>query len=195
MKYIYKNTNPKNDRIGDCLCRAITLATNSDYNTVIDLLKKYHGGRVNSIYHIDKVIHDLGFELETYSAYKMLNFNSLIKYDPKFDSSNLIIISENHAACITNNTLYDTWDSSNEKISLVYRITKLEEVRFIPSAKELAMIRKLERETHLDNMCKKQEEKREANCTCPKCGRKTMSIVYTDSTCKAPRSWCCEAKL
>lgn len=40
MRYIYKNVNPKNKKVDDCVIRAVTLATGQDYKKVFfDLCK------------------------------------------------------------------------------------------------------------------------------------------------------------
>lgn len=110
--YKYYNHNPLERKLPDCVCRAISLATRTKYDIVMDILEKN-----GACYDCDELT------VECYS--KMLNSLNMEEHDAngktvdELCSENpeeiLLVRLEGHLTCCVNGDCYDIWDCTNEK--------------------------------------------------------------------------------
>ena len=120
MEFIKENKNPKTDRAGDCVIRALAKAENKSWEEIFqDLvkisLKKCRLPNEKKVY--EQYLKDLG-----YTKYKMPVKPNGKKYTVKeyFTKTNkkpIVVTTRKHMTCIIDNKLYDTWDCSNKVLS------------------------------------------------------------------------------
>lgn len=125
MPFIQSNPNPKNARVGDCVIRAIAIATDSQWEKVYSELAVY--GYImcdmpssNAVW--GQYLKDRGYERgivnDTCSddCYTVRDFcldNSVGTY---------ILGTGTHVVSVINGNYYDTWDSGNEVPIYFWRV-------------------------------------------------------------------------
>lgn len=122
--WIFKNPNPKNKYVPDCVIRAVSIALDIPWYRVYDELTDV--GRIDAnIPSADSVwghyLYSKGFEpfLLPISCPKCTTINEFTKMYPK---GTYIIGTGSHAVAIIDGNYYDTWDSGNEIPSFFWRI-------------------------------------------------------------------------
>lgn len=118
MSYVYYNPNPKNNRVGDCVIRAITKALNSNWNDIyLDIVAE--GFEEKDMPSSDNVwgryLFKKGFRRNVIpndcpDCYTIRDFS----YDHPHGTYILVTSERNHIVCMDNGTVYDTFDSLNE---------------------------------------------------------------------------------
>lgn len=116
MDFITFNPNPKHKSVGDCVIRAICVATDKEWDDVfIELmLKGYDMKDIPTANYVwGAYLHDLGFKREIIDntcpdCYTIKDF---ITDNP---AGTFVLGTGTHAATVKDGKLYDTWDSSNE---------------------------------------------------------------------------------
>jgi len=116
MSYIFKNQNPYNNLVGDCVIRAISLANDTDWDTT-------YLGIISTGYELK----DMPSSNSVWSTY--LKKNGFSRYiipntcpdcytikDFCIDHPNgtYILATGSHVVAVIDGNYYDTWDSGNE---------------------------------------------------------------------------------
>ncbi|MBR4378003.1 MAG: hypothetical protein IKP50_03905 [Bacilli bacterium] len=112
--FIYFNNNPKGDKIGDCVVRAMSLALDIDYNIIGDMLlknSKRNNCHIISIDCYSKILED-EFKLKRFRSNK-ITVGALSKI---FSKNTLLIRIKNHLTCSINGDIYDIWNPEKEKV-------------------------------------------------------------------------------
>ena len=119
MKFIEYNANPKNKKTGDCVIRAIALATNSSweytYTKLVEIgIKK--GLMLNDRKNWKAYLKDLEYEQqkmprrEDRSRYTLEEFCDEIAEEKKI----YIVKVAGHLTIVKDKNLYDTWNCSKK---------------------------------------------------------------------------------
>jgi hypothetical protein len=115
--YSYYNPNPiKNNRVGDCVVRAISKALNQSWEETyieLSLLGYIMGdwGSSNAVW--NAYLKSKGFTREIVSndCSECYTINDFCKNVPR---GTYVVGTGSHAVCVIDNVLYDSWDSSGE---------------------------------------------------------------------------------
>ena len=116
MAYIYKNPNPMQKRVGDCVIRGISILTNKSWIysyicIVIQGFKMYDmpssnevwGAYLKSLGYVKRIIPD-----SCPDCYSIREFC----YDHPY--GRYLVATGSHVVAIINGDYYDTWDSGDE---------------------------------------------------------------------------------
>lgn len=130
---IFRHTQPKTENDikcnGDCMVRAVTNVTNSEYSKVHKLM--YDNGwraskRTDKEWEnqITNTLVDLGFSYERISfpgvkGEKRMTAKTLSKIDPE---GKYIIRVSKHVSVLDGGVLLDTWDCSDKCVYFVWKI-------------------------------------------------------------------------
>lgn len=117
--FVYYNANPKDEIIGDCVIRSISLALNIDYDIVIKLLinnSKYFNCDLLIKDCYGKLLDELGFRCYNGSGFDV---KELAEY---FYDKKLLIRIEGHLTCSLYGDIYDIWDTSYEPVDCFWII-------------------------------------------------------------------------
>lgn len=113
--FIHFNPNPKGRYTGDCVVRAISLVTNSDWKDVYLALsmKGYELGDLPNANHVwVKVMIDLGWR-----PYFLIDDCPICKtvrdFCDIYPYGTYLLASGTHAVAVRNGNYYDAWDSGN----------------------------------------------------------------------------------
>lgn len=113
--WIRVNANPEQKDVGDCVIRAIAIATGNDWETVYDALYRY--GRFshdlpNSNEVWGRLLYDMGFD--PFILPDVCPECVTVKaFANRFPRGTYIIGTGSHAVCVIDGNYYDTWDSGN----------------------------------------------------------------------------------
>ena len=117
--FIYYNTNPKNEILGDCVVRAISLALDIDYDTVVKLLinnSKYFNCDLLVKDCYAKLLDDFGFKCYDGRGYTVKEIAEDL-YDKK-----LLLRLDGHLTCAMYGDIYDIWNTSYEAVDVFWII-------------------------------------------------------------------------
>ena len=116
--YQYFNAHPKNLKVGDCVKRALTIATGEDYMEIqrqLNKIKKEIGAKSYSDNCVwKKFIQDKKWKELSFPAVKgedRMNGESFCK---KFKNGTYILRMAHHLTVCKGGTIYDTWDCSRK---------------------------------------------------------------------------------
>lgn len=112
MSFIYYNINPMGKTESDCVCRAISLATNSDYGFIYYLLYTNAGEKecdmlVKGCY---RQILEEHFDLKPRRAYG----KTVGEIGRRYRDNSVIIRIRGHLTCTVRGNVWDLWDCSDE---------------------------------------------------------------------------------
>lgn len=121
LKAMFKlyNNNPHNEKLSDCVCRAITLATEANYYDVMDLLKENgqkHDCQCLTCECYSKMLDDIGYkkhEVKEKTVGEIAEENK---------DKTLLIRIEGHLTCAKDGDIYDLWDCSGKKADFYWVI-------------------------------------------------------------------------
>lgn len=119
MAFVYYNANPKNLKVGDCVIRALSKATEMSWDEVYDEL--YQIGRKKK-----RMLNDKATFKAFLKNHDFIQSNSERGYDNKritidefIDRSEhdimYVISTRKHLTVVYNGDIYDTWNTGNEK--------------------------------------------------------------------------------
>ena len=118
MLYRYLNVNPQLRKEPDCVTRAISLATNTDYYLVLRLLLENA-----DIYSCDELCVDCYSHMLTDDiGYVMHNGEgrTVSQIVDMFPDKTLLLRLEGHLTCAVKGILYDIWDCSGEVVDVYW---------------------------------------------------------------------------
>ena len=116
MPYKYANPNPKGARVGDCVIRAISIATGKTWESVYAELS-FYGFRScdmpssNAVW--GKYLRDLGFK-------QYIADDTVREFCRDHSSGTYIVGTGSHAVAVIDGNYYDTWDSGDEAIIIFW---------------------------------------------------------------------------
>lgn len=121
MKYQLLNLNPLDKFEEDCVCRAISLATEKDYEDILYKLRL-----IAELYECEalcvccyKHLLDNFFRLPRVpkcKGYTVSEFGDI------YPEGTYIIRVEGHLTCAIDGTIYDIWDCRNEIVDIAWKI-------------------------------------------------------------------------
>lgn len=111
------NRNPHNEKLSDCVCRAISLATGASYYDVMELLRLNSDGHECEELCVDcygKMIDEIGYKRES-------GCNRTVKeIAEEHNMKTLILRIEGHLTCCINGSCYDLWDCTGETVDVYW---------------------------------------------------------------------------
>jgi hypothetical protein len=123
MPYKYYNPNPRhNNSVGDCTIRAVSKALNIPWETAyIDLVMQGYeiGDMPSSNAVLNSYLRSKRFRRNVVSNLcpDCYTFGDFAKEHPK---GTYIVCTGTHVACIKDEILYDSWNSSDEAVIFYY---------------------------------------------------------------------------
>lgn len=119
--YKYYNRNPDGIKIKDCVCRAISTATNLNYDAVNNLLR------------ISAKLHDCDtlcvccyqYLLEDILCYERIDCEfryTASEVAKRYPKSTLIIRVDGHLTCAINGMVFDIWECQDELVDCFWII-------------------------------------------------------------------------
>ena len=112
--------------VGDCVCRAITIASGKDYKEIYDLLAKTMGESPRNGVFTNKpcfkrMMRDLGFEWHSLAGIGVKQ--AFHFYDGELPREGRMVCSvTKHNVAVVNNELHDIWDSRYNSFGQMRRI-------------------------------------------------------------------------
>lgn len=118
--FTYYNANPYQRSVNDCTVRAISLATNTSWDSTYDTLSEYAKRQGITFSEIDFLNGYLEDRFEQFSppagTYKVQDF-----LDENVKGRFLVTMS-GHITCVIDGVLYDTFDCSDRYVWSIYRV-------------------------------------------------------------------------
>lgn len=127
MEFIYNDGGRSNyykaKNVGDCVCRAIAIATNTDYKVMYNLLKEYNHGITprNGVYKdvYKKLLADLGWTWIPCCG-RGVKKNNIHLNPNELPNGILICRVSGHLTCVIDGVINDTYNCSREETRKVY---------------------------------------------------------------------------
>lgn len=119
-KFKYWNENPDGEHIGDCVTRAITLASGLPYETIKH--KLWLNGELYDCDCLSKFCY-ANF-IENVLGYKQVPCDNLTvgEFADKHLYGTYLIRIANHLTCVKDGICYDTWNCLNELCDIVWKV-------------------------------------------------------------------------
>ena len=122
--WVKTNVNPCRKEVGDCVIRAIAVATGRTWYEVYDglyLLGRDEADMMNSDEIWGLYLYNLGFEpfLLPEACPRCTTVNEFTK---RFPHGTYIIGTGSHAICVIDGDYYDSWDSGNTAPTFFWRV-------------------------------------------------------------------------
>lgn len=114
--FVYFNPNPSNQKVGDCVVRAISKATGNDWEkTYIDIccegLKYYDMPSSNYVF-------GMYLNRNGFTMHPMQNIcpscTTVERFSDEHDNGTFVLVCQNHVVASVGGDYFDTWDSGNE---------------------------------------------------------------------------------
>lgn len=109
--YKYYNRNPEKEKLPDCVCRAISLATNQPYEKIWQLLEQNGLDKACDDINLDcysQLLADMGFRM------RRIHGRTVRELAHCFPYSRIIVRIEGHLTCCIDGVCYDIWDCTRE---------------------------------------------------------------------------------
>lgn len=122
MAFVFANPNPLHQRVGDCVVRAISIATGRSWDRTYDDITEY-GYKLkdmpssNAVW--GKYLEDSGFARGM--VYGSCPYCTVRDYASKHRHGVYILGTGTHVVAVKNGDYYDTWDSGDETPVFVWR--------------------------------------------------------------------------
>lgn len=125
-RYVSCNLNPKNNRVGDCVIRAIALGMDLDWKTVylgIALcgLEKADVPTANDVW--GAYLRENGYKRHSVNCEECCTVDDFCMEHPE---GVFILALQSHVVASINGKYYDTWDCGNEEV-IYYWVKKEDE--------------------------------------------------------------------
>ena len=124
----YCNPHPQGKIVGDCVKRAITIASGKDYNEVkreLNRFKKrynasvFNDWRKNVEPYIKEELNGVKMSFPAVRGQKRM---SGYKFCSEYPRGTYILQMANHVVCCKDGCLYDTWDCGDKCVYTAYKI-------------------------------------------------------------------------
>lgn len=115
----YFNAEPSGERLQDCVIRAISLALQTPYDRIVELLNingKFYSCDEISLYCYEKLLENLGFK-------KQDAYNHKVSEVAQYGSVVLIRIP-GHLTCSIDGVVFDIWDCSDKEADCYWIIDR-----------------------------------------------------------------------
>ena len=126
--YKFCNPHPQGKFVGDCVKRAITIATGKDYKEIsreLNRFKKAHNAdcfndwRRNVEPYLKERLNAAKMSFPAVKGEPRMNGTRFCEYYP---DGTYVLQMANHVVCCKNGILYDTWDCSEKCVYTAYKI-------------------------------------------------------------------------
>lgn len=125
--YRFYNAHPEGKLVNDCVKRAITLATNMDYNEVKRQLNRYKkitgaatfNEKKNCYPFVEKVLNGQKISFPAVKGKLRMNGERFCIAYPK---GRYILSMAGHWSCCVDGVIYDTWDCSQKCVYQAWEI-------------------------------------------------------------------------
>ena len=124
MKFTRANYNPKENKVGDCVVRAIMRAENKTWLEVYDELCAV--GRTLCAMPNDQVTYQKYLETLGWQKQKMPRFPNYSRYTveefaDEFDNNTFIVSIANHLTIIDDGELFDSWNCGYKSVGNIWK--------------------------------------------------------------------------
>ncbi len=117
--FVYYNVNPKGEKTGDCVVRAISLALNENYT---DIERKLLNISIeNRCDMLNKNCYGILLDEYNFPKYKVFG-KKVYEIAEDFKDKKLIMRLKSHLCCVIEGIIYDLWDTSNEYVDIFWVI-------------------------------------------------------------------------
>ena len=116
MAYIKYNANPNNNRVGDCVIRAISKATGISWDKVfmdivLEALYMYDMPSSNAVW--GNYLTSIGFEKHIIPS-NCPDCYTIIDFCNDYPQGTYVVATGTHTVAVIDGNYYDTWDSGDE---------------------------------------------------------------------------------
>ena len=116
MNFVYYNANPKKNRVGDCVIRAISKATGMDWEkTYTEIVLK--GFEMYDMPSANRVWGQF-LKINNFKKYQLPDTcpdcYTIKDFCHDFPQGVFIVGTGEHVVCVINGNYFDSWDSGNE---------------------------------------------------------------------------------
>ena len=115
----YYNAEPSGEKLQDCVIRAISLALQTPYERIVELLNingDFYSCDEISLYCYEKLLENLGFKKQNAYNHKV---SEVARY-----SSVVLIRIPGHLTCSIDGVVFDIWDCSNKEADCYWIIDR-----------------------------------------------------------------------
>lgn len=125
MSFVQTNPNPKNARVGDCVVRAIAIATNREWEQVYSELAAYgfmmcDMPSSNAVW--GQYLKDRGYIMEIINDTCQQGCYTIRDFCEDNQAGTFILGTGGHVVAVVNGDYCDTWDSGNEVPIYFWRV-------------------------------------------------------------------------
>lgn len=119
-RFNYINVNPDLIDIGDCVVRAITLASGLDYDEVED--KLYYTAKLLDC--PERCVCCYSFLLDNVFYYEPVDCEGMTVngFAYCYNNGTYLVRMDGHLTCVIDGEIWDTWDCSNEIVTTAWRV-------------------------------------------------------------------------
>lgn len=128
MKY-YEYTNPhpeKSEEVGDCVIRALSIATGKDWLTIYDELAtigRQQLAPMTDMKTVTAYMDKIGEKIPAIANHKRVTAK-MLAMQHHHSKSDYVIRTAHHLATVKDGKLRDTWDSSDRAGYIIWRIVR-----------------------------------------------------------------------
>ncbi len=118
MPYIPFNPNPKNQRVGDCAVRAVCCALGTSWeDAYIGLCAEglFYHDMPSANYVWGMYLKERGFEQKIIPSVCPICV-TVGQFAEDHPEGIFVLATQNHAVCVCNGNVYDSWDSTGEVV-------------------------------------------------------------------------------
>lgn len=123
MAYVFFNNNPKKQRVGDCVIRAIGKAT--DQNWVDAYISLCSEGLIFKDLPSSNYVWGMYLKKNGYEEYMVSSVcpqcTTVSEFAKTHPKGRYVLACQNHVVCVDSGNWYDTWDSSDEVVLYYYK--------------------------------------------------------------------------
>lgn len=123
MAYVFYNPNPKNQRVGDCVIRAIGKAT--DQNWVDAYIALCSEGLIFKDLPSSNYVWGMYLKKNGYEEYMVSsvcpNCTTVSEFAKTHPKGRYVLACQNHTVCVDSGNWYDSWDSGSEIVLYFYK--------------------------------------------------------------------------
>lgn len=115
----YYNAEPSGERLQDCVIRAISLALQTPYDRIVELLNmngEFYSCDEISLYCYEKLLENLGFKKQDANNRKVSDIAQL--------GSVVLIRIPGHLTCSIDGVVFDIWDCSDKQADCYWIIDR-----------------------------------------------------------------------